>query len=357
MTTHKTDWPLIFTVIFLLFFGAIMVFNASYAESYRQFNDPYRFGKLQLLWVLGGSLVAFILSLIPLSLFKKMSRFLFIGTLLLLILILVPGVAPVINGAKRWLFLGPLGLQPAELMKLAVILYFPSWLLKTRSLLRLLLLSGLIIGLIILQPDMGTALVLTTVIFSLVFIANYPVIKIISLIIFGVLVGAILIFTSPYRMARVSTFLNPLNDPLGKSYQIRQILLSIGSGGLWGSGVGLSRAKYQYLPESSTDAIFAVIAEETGLWGTLLVIFAYIYLFIRGLLLSNKLEDPYSRLVANGIIIWITVQAFINLSAIVALIPFTGVPLPFISYGGSSLTTIMIGIGLFFSAQRFGKQV
>jgi cell division protein FtsW len=258
-----------------------------------------------------------------------------------------------IQGARRWLDFGPFHFQPSEYAKLAAIIYLSAWFSCPRPARSFAALLFGLIGLIMLEPDMGTALVIIGTAVLMYYISGVSFAKIARLIGVGVIGLAILVLIAPYRLDRVKTFLNPLHDPLGVSYHARQILISLGSGGFSGTGLGRSRQKFQYLPEASTDSIFAVVGEEFGFLGGVILITAMGTIIVRGLSIARNIDDPFVSNLAAGISVWFGVQVTLNLMAMVGLIPLTGIPLPLISYGGSALLTIMAGMGLLLSASRY----
>jgi cell division protein FtsW len=347
------DLILLFAVIGLALFGLAMVYNASVAEAWQWFGDKYHFVKLQALW-LGIGLTGMALAIfIPLGLVEKTASWWLAVTLILLVAVLVPGLGNQALGARRWLNLGGFSLQPTELTKLTLGIYLSAWLVKRRPLAKYLLILGLVLGLVMLQPDLGTAIVIILSSVIVYFISGAEWRYLLLLSVLAGLSGIGLIYSSAYRRARLLTWLNPAQDPLGSSYHIRQALITIGSGGLWGLGLGQSRQKYQFLPQVTTDSIFAVIAEELGFFLSALVIVWLFLIIYRGLRISHLAADGFSRLLAAGISGWLGVQAVVNLSSMLALLPLTGVPLPFVSYGGSSLIISLIGTGLLLNISRF----
>jgi cell division protein FtsW len=206
-----------------------------------------------------------------------------------------------------------------------------------------------------LEPDLGTTIVIAGIAFTLFYLAQAPIKQIAVIILSGLLIGSMLILVSPYRRDRLTTFLDPTSDPLGSSYHIRQVLISLGSGGIFGTGFGRSRQKFQFLPEATTDSIFAVIAEETGFIGASIVILIYFMFIYRAFKIVKNIDRPYPQLVASGVLTWFSLQTALNLAAMTSLIPLTGVPLPFISYGGSSLITLMTAVGLLLNSSRYRK--
>lgn len=335
----------LFVLSFALF-GLIWIFDASVPESLQSFGIPWHYGLRHSLWLMIGSIVFLSTSLIPWQWWKRAAPFIFILALVLLIAVLIPGIGTRLQGAQRWILLGPFPIQPSEITKLALILFQASWLSKHQRFGPFVFFTGLITGLILLQPDLSTATILLLLSTTLFFAAGG---QIKPLVIFGSLAtiaGLLLILAAPYRRERLLTFLNPASDPLGKSYHIRQITLALGRGGLMGQGVGLSKQKQHYIPEAANDSIFAVYAEELGFVGSLMLFLLYLLLIRTGLATAKKQTEPFPYLVATGVTSWIGIQTLFNLAAMVALIPLTGVPLPLMSYGGSALVSVMAGLGL-----------
>jgi len=271
-----------------------------------------------------------------------------IGTIFLLLVVFLPGVGIKALGAKRWINLGFTVLQPAELAKLTLVIYLSAWFSSKEKgrLVSFLLLLGMVTGLIVLEPDLGTTLVIAATAVTMYFFSGAPIKQFVMLIPVLVLGALGLAISSPYRFRRVTTFFNPENDPLGASYHIRQATIALGSGGLFGVGIGKSRQKYEYLPEANTDSIFAIIGEEVGFIGAAGLLILFFILISRGFQIARRVEDPFGRYLALGITSWIGYQVIMNIAAMVALIPLTGVPLPLLSYGGSSLIVVLTGLGI-----------
>jgi cell division protein FtsW len=348
----RPDWILIGLVFSLVVFGLIMIADVSVAEALRDFNDKFYYFRLQLRWA-GLGMFAFLgTSLFDYRRLKILAIPLIVLTIVCLGLVLVPGIGITALGAKRWLGIGSLNFQPAELAKLASIIYLSAYLTGKKKFLPFLVVLGLLAGLVILEPDLGTTVVLVATSFAVYFASGAPVILLGTLALIGLGAGIGLIFLSPYRKERFLTFLNPSRDPLGASYHVRQILLAIGSGGLFGLGLGRSRQKFEYLPAATTDSVFAIIAEEIGFIGSVILIALFLTLVWRGLRIAREAPDDFGRLLAVGITSWIAFQTITNLAAMVALIPLTGVPLPFISYGGSSLVLTLTGMGILVNISR-----
>ncbi len=349
----RVDWIFLSLILGLLAFGLLMVFDASVVEAYAQFGDKFHFARRHALWVLLSLAVMLTTWLTPLALVKKSAKPLFITALVLLVAVLIPGIGTKVQGARRWISLGFFNLQPSEITKLAVAVYFSSWLTKHQRFEPFLGLVGLMMGLLILEPDMGTSIVLAVFALTMYFMSGAKMKHLVIILLLGLSIGSILILGSPYRRARLTTFLSPSVDPQGKSYHINQVVIGLGSGGWYGTGIGRSRQKYQYLPEATTDSIFAVVAEELGFLGSSVVIGVFGILITRGFSVANRIQDHFARLLALSVVTWITIQTLLNLSAMVVLVPLTGVPLPFISYGGSALLTLMAGVGLYLNASRY----
>ncbi|MBM3205277.1 putative lipid II flippase FtsW [Candidatus Shapirobacteria bacterium] len=346
-TAHPNpDWFLVALVLGLTVFGVIMVGNASAVEAFRDFGDKFYYFRQQLAWAsLGLGAFAFF-SFFNYRHLKRWALSLMIIAFICLILVLIPGLGIKSLGARRWLPLGFFSFQPAELTKLAFVLYLSLFFANKRKLWPFLVMLAALLGLIMLEPDLGTAVILAATGLVVFFASGAPLLMISLIGLLGLLGGGALILSSPYRRERLLTFLNPTRDPLGASYHIRQILIAIGSGGLFGVGLGQSRQKYEYLPEATTDSIFAVIAEELGFLGAAAILILFLLIVWRGMRIAKQAPDEFGKLLAVGITAWIGFQALVNLSAMVAVVPLTGVPLPFISYGGSSLVLSLTAMGI-----------
>jgi len=352
------DWFLISLVLGLTVFGIVMVGNASVVEAFRDFGDKFYYLRQQLIWAVLGLLAFVIFSFFDYRRLRKFALSLMLFSFVSLILVLIPAIGIKSLGARRWLPLGFFSFQPAELTKLAFVLYLSSFFANKnlpsgepcfsnkRKLLPFLFVLVALLVLVMMEPDLGTAVILAATGLIVYFVSGGPLLLISLVGLFGLAGGAGLIFFSSYRRERLLSFLNPSRDPLGTSYHIRQILIAIGSGGLFGVGLGQSRQKYEYLPEATTDSIFAVIAEELGFVGAVCLLALFLLMIWRGMKIAKEAPDDFGRLLAVGIISWIGFQALVNLSAMVAIIPLTVVPLPFISYGGSSLVLSLTAMGI-----------
>ncbi len=352
-------WLLGLTIVMLLF-GLIMIFSASSVQAYDKHGDIYYYIKRQIAWALIG---LFGLRFFSNYDYRKLKKFSVFGILLsvsLLILVFVPGIGEMAGGASRWLTIGPFSFQPSEFAKLALILFAADVLAKKgrkiEDFRELILPIGLVLLAIILlvmkQPDMGTAAIIAFIVYVSMFIAGARFLHMFGLTAAGVLVGVFLIFSEDYRKARFFSFLNPWADPKATGFHIIQSLLAFGSGGLTGVGLGKSSQKFFYLPAAHTDFIFAIIGEELGLIGTLFLVLLFLCFLYVGLRIAFKSDDLFGRLLASSITCMIFVQALINMAAVTGLIPVTGVPLPFVSFGGSSLVFTMSGVGILLNISK-----
>lgn len=335
--------------------GLLMVFSSSLVvtASSADFNsDPYFFFKRQGLWACAGLVALMVARSIDLEKWRPYLSLPFLGfNMALLVLVLIIG--PEINGAQRWLMLGGFQFQPAELTKLAMIFYMADFLArrgeKIRSFTRLLpalVLFGASLILIEREPDLGTALVIAGVFMAMLFASGAQVTHLLGMSAAGVLVVIASVLAKPYRLKRITSFLEPDADPQGAGYHAIQSLLAIGSGGLYGRGFGVGHQKYKYLPEAHTDYIFSILAEELGLVGTLCTVFLFVALLYKGCQIALQCRRPYLRYLALGVTFQLCLQAFLNIGVVTASTPSTGLPLPFISYGGTSLLFSLIAVGL-----------
>ena len=356
-TAGTWDKLLVLGLLGLVVFGLLAVYNSSIVIALRDFADPYYFVKDQLRFAVVGFVLMYVVSLVDYRRWFKLS-IPFLGlTLVLLLAVFIPGIGVGALGAKRWLNLGFTSIQPTEVAKLSLVLYLSAWFTyKERSRFGpFMVLLLVVLGMIILQPDMGTAAIISIISVIMYFVSQAPLWHFLILTPLALGGGLLLAVIAPYRLSRLLTFLNPDRDPLGASYHIRQILIALGSGGVWGLGLGKSRQKYEYLPEATTDSIFAVVAEEIGFFGSVILIGAFLFVIWRIFQIAKQAPDRFGRLVTAGIGIWFGVQSLVNLSAMVALLPLTGVPLPLISYGGSSLVMLLMGMGIVLNISRQAK--
>ncbi len=338
--------PIILTVV-----GLVMMTNASVAQAQNLFGDKFFFAKQQLMWAALGLAGFFISARLPSTLWEKIATPLFWLTVIALVLVLVPAVGTMALGARRWITLGQFSFQPAEIAKLTSILYFSRLFTKHEVLgwthvFTFLFAVTLVGGLIVREPDLGTSVVIGVTSFVLFFVSGVPLTLFIALIPLAGAVTVALALSSSYRKQRLISFLSGVFDPFQASYHVKQVLLAVASGGLFGVGLGESRQKFLFLPEAATDSIFAVIAEETGFVGSLVVIFLFVVLVARIFVVAKGVEVDFAKLVAVGIGTWIGVQALVNIAAMTATLPLTGIPLPFFSYGGSSLFVTLFALGI-----------
>ncbi len=342
-----------FLTLTLLFIGIIAVYNASVVDAFNLFHNKYYFAIQQLKWAVLGIFSLILASRIPPQVFKHFALYILGFSLLLMILVLIPGIGTQVLGARRWINIAGFTLQPSEFMKLSLIIYLASWLETPRPLFSFAAIIVPILALVMMQPDLGTALIIASTGFLVYFISGTPLIQIVTASLAGLTSGLLLILTSSYRRARLLTFLDPTHDPLGVSYHINQVLIALGSGGLAGVGLGRSRQKYQYLPEATTDSIFAIIGEEMGFIGALFILCLLLSLVFVCFKVASKARNRFNQLLAAGISSLLATQILLNISAMVALVPLTGIPLPLISYGGSSLIIILTSIGILISIARY----
>ncbi len=333
-------------------FGLVAVYDASVIDAYRTFGDKFHYVKQQAVWLLLGIFVALVTANLPISWIKKNAAIIYGVTLLLMFVVLIPGIGSKLMGARRWLIFGPLVFQPSELLKITLAIYLAKWLETGREIKQFLMLLGLNVGLIMLQPDLGTAIITIGMSFMIYYLSGAKIHEIFVFSLVLLFATSIMILASPYRLNRVKTFMDPTQDPLGASYHINQVLYGLGSGGLYGVGLGMSRQKYAFLPEATTDSIFVIIAEEFGFFGSTILILFLVGLLTASLKVAATVADKFDKLLASGVSLLFLIQILVNLSSMVALVPLTGVPLPFISYGGSSLVTNFIALGLLINIAR-----
>ena len=355
----KKDSFLLISVIILSLFGLLMIYSASNIWANYKFNDPYKYLKSQSIFLIMGYFLMYIVSNIPYSIYKKYSNKILFICIILLILVLIPGIGTIRNGSRSWFGIGPFGIQPSEAAKLGLIIFTSKYLSNNKikdiktSVLPILTIVLLIFGLIMLQPDFGTGVIIVMSIISILFVSGVNMSFFIKIGILGVLGIIILIIIAPYRMSRITAFLNPWSDPVGSGFQTIQSLYAIGPGGLLGMGLGNSIQKHFYLPEPQTDFIFSIISEEFGFAGVLFVAILFITIIYRGLKISINCENIFAKYLSFGIIFSIAFQTILNLMVVVGLIPVTGVTLPFLSYGGSSLLISMIEIGILLNVSKY----
>ena len=356
---RKVDILLLIAVVFLTVFGLFMIYDASSYVAFRDFSDKYRYIKDQIVWAILGFGALGFASLFDYKKYYNLALPILLTTIALLILVLIPGIGVHLLGARRWINLHFTLLQPAEFVKLGLAIYLSAWFSSSRekgNFIPFLLLLGFIIFLVMLEPDMGTAAIILFEGLGIYFLSGANIFYLFSLVPIVLLGGIALIKLEPYRAKRLATFLDPSNGLQGSSYHVRQILIALGSGGLTGVGIGNSLQKYAYLPESTTDSIFAIVAEEFGFIGSSIIILIFALIVSRGFYIALNTRDNFGRLLAGGITIFLAVQVIINLGAQTALLPLTGIPLPFISYGGSALIVDLFSVGILLNISRQSKK-
>lgn len=345
---------LLILVVILSLFGLIMIYSASSIWANYKFNDPFKFVKAQGLFFLLGIFLIFFIKKIDPNKFYNYSNVILLVSFILLILVLIPGIGTVRNGSRSWFKLGPFGIQPSEFAKIGLIIYVSKYLKNNQRNIKniikgvfpLLFVIGIFFLLILLEPDFGTGMVLVLSLVGIIFISGVKASFFLKIGLIGLIMIAGLIIVAPYRMARIVSFLNPWSDPLGSGYQIIQSLYAIGPGGLLGQGFLKSRQKNFYLPEPQTDFIFSIISEELGFMGVLFTSFMLGAIFYLCIKISMKQSDLFLKYLSFGLSFALIAQALLNLMVVVGLIPVTGVTLPFLSYGGSSLLISMASIGI-----------
>jgi len=363
MKNKRVELTLFISVILISLFGVIMIYSSSYIWAEYKYNDPYKYLKNQSLFFCIGIVLMMIVSKIDYRKYFKYSNKILLICILLLILVLIPGVGTVRNGSRSWFGIGSFGIQPSEFAKLGLIIFTSKYLSNNpnsmknfkKGVLPILLITLSIFAIIMLQPDFGTGTILVMTIIGLLFIAGLDIKIFLKFGAVGILGVVGLIIIAPYRLKRILSFLDPWSDPLGSGFQIIQSLYSIGPGGLFGLGFGNSIQKHFYLPEPQTDFIFSIISEEFGFMGIVILSILFITIFYNCLKISMKCDDLFGKYLSFGITFGLIFQAVLNLSVVVGLIPVTGVTLPFLSYGGSSLLITMTSIGVILNISRYQK--
>lgn len=358
--THQPDYILWMTVTALVLFGLVMLSSAGSVLGFQRFDDSNFFLKRQLVSVAIGVVAMFITLRIDYHLWHKWAIPLFVVLAGLLVAVFIPGLGIESLGAFRWINLGVFVLQPSEIAKLIMVIYLAAWLDRRESELRqarstllpFLITVGLVAGLVLMEPDLGTTTIIVAIAMVLYFAAGAPWKYILGVLGAGMTFVLLLIKIEPYRAQRFTVFLNPDLDPLGIGYHINQALLAIGSGGWLGLGLGHSRQKFNYLPEPAGDSIFAVTAEELGFIFVTFFIAVWAFFIFRGLRVAQHAPDRFGQLVAIGIMTWLGLQAFLNIGALSGILPLTGIPLPFLSHGGSAIIANLAAIGILLNISR-----
>ncbi len=348
----RIDKSFLILIFLLTFLGLITVADASAPQSLSRYGDKFYLFKQQAEWTVIGLFAFLTTSKINYKFWEKIATPLFFITVFLLMVVLLPHLGFKALGARRWIDVGFFSFQPSELIKIVLAMYLAKVASKAKNPLSYFAPVVLVIGLVMLQPDLGTTMVISILAMSQIFVTEVNIIYFLGSLGAGLMGILGLIVISPYRKERLLTFLQMERDPLGSSYHIRQVLLSLGSGGIFGVGLGASRQKYLFLPESSTDSVFAVIGEELGFLGALGVILIYSFFIFKGLSIAKNAPDTFSKVLATGITAWVGGQVFLNIASMVALVPLTGIPLPFLSYGGSSLVMVMSACGILLNISK-----
>lgn len=347
------DLPLFAAVGVLVIFGLIMVYDASVVQGLRDFKDSYYYIRQQLIWVGLGIFSLIFFSGFNYKKFKSLAPTLLLFSFLLLLAVFIPGLGVSGGGAHRWLKIGMMTLQPAEIIKLTGVIFLASIFEKRVRVLPFILLTVSVIFITaLLQRDLGSSIVFLAIATAL-YISSGGRLWHFLLALPAALLGlAGLIITSPYRSKRILAFLDPFSDPQGYTYHISQVLIALGSGGLFGLGLGHSRQKFEYIPEVTTDSIFGIVGEELGFVGASLLLGLFLILILRGIKISQNCPDKFGKILALGITFWLGIQVVINISSMTALLPLTGVPLPFISYGGSALVANLTAVGILLNISK-----
>lgn len=361
----KTDLHIFIAVIAtLIVIGLLFIYSSSSVYALEKLGNARYFVNKQLLGLLLGLVGIVIMRIIPLALVKKISPYLFLGSLFLTALTLIPRFAITIHGSSRWITLGGIAFQPSELLKTALIIYVAHFLTKkehkshsfVHGYLPFLTIIGITCALLLKQPDFGLTVTLAATVFILLFIAQFKTRHLLITAALALPAVGSLIYFFPYRLKRIFTFLNPWDDPHGAGFQIIQSLIAIGSGSFWGAGIANSRQKFFYLPMQHTDFIFSIIAEETGFAGSVLLVCLYLLFLYFGLRLAWQLKDSFAIFITLGFVLLTSLQAIINLLVVTGLVPTKGIGLPFISYGNSALVCSLLMVGLIINCVAENKR-
>jgi cell division protein FtsW len=360
----KPHLPLLLTCLTLVLIGVLMILSASSVQAYSRFGTSFSYFKRQMIGVALGLVAMAIMARSDYRRLRPLARPLLGVCLLMLVAVILPGIGATRGGSSRWLIIGPLSIQPSEIAKLALIIFVATVLeakgVKIRDPRELavpvLPMTGLIALLVLAQPDLGTTIILGGSVLVMLFLAGAQMRHVLLLTALGLVSVVILAFTRSYRRERVFSFLNPWADPLNTGYQVIQGQIALGSGGFFGLGLGASRQKWSYVPNAHTDFIYAIIGEELGLAGTLTVLLLFVFFMYLGIRIARQAPDRFGMLLAGGITGVVAMQALINMGAISGLLPITGVPLPLISFGSSSLVLTMASVGILLSIAKRGKR-
>lgn len=353
-------------VVLIAVIGLFSFVSASlgiYAKSESKFYGVL-FNQI-VLGLIGGFGGLWLAMKIPYLFWKKHAFYLFVTSVILTLLVFVPQLGFEHGGARRWISVGPISFQPAEILKIGFVIYFATWLAWTQKKLQdvkfkiipLVVLLGIVAAVLLSQPDTKSLILITTAACGMLFVSGVSWKKIGLIVGIGIAAIVALAFIRPYVMERVQTFINPASDPRGASYQLQQSLIAIGSGGVFGRGLGQSVQKFNYLPEPQGDSVFAVIGEEFGFVGSMILVILYVFLAIRGYKIAMLAPDSFARYLVVGIMTLIIAQSFLNIASLVGLFPLTGVPLVFISHGGTSLFIALFAVGIVLNVSKYQKTV
>lgn len=356
----RIDYKLLISVIILSIFGCIMIYTSSNVWALYKFNDAFKYLKNQSIFLILGTFLMYFLSKLDYNFYKKKANLIIGICFILLVLVLIPGIGVIRNGSRSWFGAFGFGIQPSEAAKIGLVIFVSKYLSNNYSIMYnikkgvLPILSIILIFfiLIMLEPDFGTACVITLSLIAMIFISKVKLSFFIKIGLTGLLGVVVLIIIAPYRMARIVSFLNPWSDPLGSGFQIIQSLYAIGPGGLFGLGLGNSIQKHFYLPEPQTDFIFSIISEELGFIGILIVSILFMFIFYRCIKISLNTKDLFGKYLCFGLSFTIIFQTILNLCVVIGLVPVTGVTLPFLSYGGSSLLVSLTSIGIILNISK-----
>ena len=358
--TTTYDLPLLVVVLALLLLGLAMVYSASGITALDANDDPGTYLAQQSAWAALGLAAMFVAARLDYRRLRLFAAPLLVVSAVLLVAVLIPGVGVRVGGATRWLRIAPIiGLQPAELAKLAVILYLGTWLGAHRDRVGswrvsvpFLVVTATVAGLVVAEPDLGTAIVIVAVALAMYFAAGARLREFAAVGGLAVIVGLALAVVQPYRYERLLTFVDPWSNPRGTGFKTIQMLYGLALGGPFGEGLGAGKEKFGFLPAPYTDSIFAVLGDELGLVGTATVILLFLVLAFRGVRIALRAQDSTGAILATGITVWLAFQAWLNMAVVASLMPMTGITLPFISYGGSSLCVGLIAVGILLSIGR-----
>lgn len=359
LRTRRTLALLLGSTAFLVGSGLVMVLSASSVSAFAEYGDSFLFVQRQAAYAVVGVLALLLTSRMRYDAWRRLAGPFLLVTMAMLVLVLIPAHGIEAYGSSRWFQLGPVTVQPSELAKLSLIVFAAATLARNRTVndvrqlaVLLLPISVLVCGLVMMQPDLGTTVIIAVTMFALAFAAGVRLRYLTLATVIGAMIGAGLIMSADYRRVRFLAFLHPWADVKNTGYQLAQSLYALGSGGWMGVGLGASRQKWQYVPNAHTDFIFSILGEELGLLGELVVLVAFGALIFAGIRIAANAKDVFGRLLAAGIVSWFGLQTLINLGAVTGLLPVTGVPLPFLSYGGSSLVVSLAAVGVLVSIAR-----